>query len=159
MRLMEEPVRQQAPFTSLGAAVSFNQSMRDEIAAQTAEFLKRGGKIDCGKPTHNTLEPPAFESDLQRTMKEKKRKRAQSSAASKVFVQSPISYMDGKNRCNGKAASGHQNIYSSVLKDGRTAYRISVGSTHVGVIYDDLPCAIAKRDAFRKSNNLGPALY
>lgn len=157
MRLMEEPVRQQAPFTSLGAAVNFNQSIRDEIAAQTAEFLKRGGKIDFGKPTHDTLEPPAFESDLQKTLA-KKRNRAQRTVASKTFVQTPVGFHDGKNRRNEKASSGHQNITVKTLSDGRKSYSVVVGSTRVGTFYDEQE-AITARDNFRKANGLDKALY
>lgn len=157
MRFMEEPVRQQAPFTSNDAAVKFNQPIRDEIARQTAEFLKRGGKIDCGKPTHNTLEQPAYESDLQKTLA-KKRSKAQRTVASKTFLQTPVGFHDGKNRRNDRASSGHQNISMKTLSDGRKSYSVVIGSSRVGTFYDETE-ALTARDNFRKANGLEKALY
>lgn len=158
MRLMEEPVRQQAPFTSCESAVKALRHERLMIRLKTAMFLRKGGKIDCGKPTHNTLEMPAYESDLQRTIKAKKRDRAQRSVASRVFVQSPISYMDGANRTTKRAASGHQNITVKTLRDGRKSYSVVVGSTRVGTFYDETT-ALTERDKYRKANGLDKVLY
>lgn len=53
MRLMEEPVRQQNPFTSNGSAIAANESKRYELRCDIAEFINRGGKI-------NVIESPDY---------------------------------------------------------------------------------------------------
>lgn len=147
----------QMPFTSCGSAINQQQIIRDQINADIEKFLQSGGRINDLTPAKNIIEPPVYESDLQKTMKSKKRERAHKAVASRVFVQSPISYMDGANRAMQKASSGHQNISSKQTKKGMR-HSVVIGSTQYGT-YDDIKDALAKRDAQRDILGMEKALY
>lgn len=50
MRISEESVIQQYPFTNHGAAIPLKMAEQAEIDRLRAEFLKRGGKIKVADP-------------------------------------------------------------------------------------------------------------
>ena len=145
-------------FTSCGSAIKSNQIIRDEIEKQIAEFKRKGGKINDLSPSKDIISAPVFESDLQKTIKEKKRMIAQKRQLSREFAQSPISYMDGGNRANKKASSGHQNSSMTKLKDGTVKYAVVIGATTYGS-FTDKKEAIRVRDDARKTLGMSKALY
>lgn len=93
----------------------------------------------------------------EQKVKDDKRKKAV--AKSKLIVQTPVGFFDGKNRRDTVAASGMQNISVKTLKDGRKAYRVVIGSTGYGVFYDDPEAAKDCRDRQREILGMGKALY
>lgn len=140
------------PFTSCQSAIKTQQALRDELEQQTKEFLRKGGKIDTGAPAKPVNDSTNIESDMA-----KKRKRAHSTVASKMFVNSPIAFHDGKNRANDVAASGHQNISSKMRKNGMR-HTVIIGKTAYGT-FEDVKDAIKKRDAQREILGMEPAYY
>lgn len=148
----------QMPFTSCGSAIKQQQVLRDEIDIEIQKYLASGGQIHNLTPAPNNLvddveKEPTWSSDD----KAKKRSRAHKAVASRVYIQSPISYMDGANRTMQKASSGHQNIQEVDRKRG-TVYSVTIGSTSYGTC-DKLEDAITKRDAQREILGMEKALY
>lgn len=157
MTLREESLstKENAPFASTGSMISFMQSERDNIERLTQEFLRKGGQIiDCDTGKAALECKPANHKQL-----DDRRKKANRSVKSKLEVQTPVGFFDGKNRRDTVAASGMQNISCKKLADGRTAYRVVIGSTGYGVFYDDPEGAKECRDKQRKILGIGRALY
>lgn len=140
------------PFTSCQSAIKSQQQVRDELQAQTEYFLRNGGKIDTGAPEKPVNDTTNVESDMA-----KKRKRAHTAVASKMFVNSPIAFHDGKNRANDVAASGHQNI-STKKRDKGIVHTVIIGKTGYGT-FTDINEAIKTRDAQREILGMEPAFY
>lgn len=140
------------PFTSCQSAIKTQQVLRDEINNDIAKFLRNGGKIDTGTASKPVNDTTNVEADMA-----KKRKRAHSTVASKMFVNSPIAFHDGKNRANGVASSGHQNIYSKMRKNGMR-HTVIIGKTAYGT-FEDVKDAIKKRDAQREILGMEKAHY
>ena len=73
MRIIEEPVRQQNPFTSNAAAIAMKLKEQAIIDKQRAEFLKRGGKqkvIEGPKPApKKTYSQKVFDEARKRAQK------------------------------------------------------------------------------------------
>lgn len=152
MSLSEEPLsfKIDMPFTSCQSAIKSQQVLRDELNNDIANFLRNGGKINTGtQPVNITTN---VESDIA-----KKRKRANKIVASKMLINSPIAFHDGKNRANDVAASGHQNIYSKVRKAG-LRHTVIIGKNAYGT-FSDINEALAKRDEVRKALDMEPAFY
>lgn len=152
MSLSEETLstKTDMPFTSCQSAIKTQQVLRDEINNDIANFLRKGGKINTGTQPIN--DKTNIENDMA-----KKRKRANTAVASKMFVNTPIAFHDGKNRANDFAASGHQNIYSKMRKVGMR-HTIIIGKTAYGT-FSDINEALAKRDEVRKTLGMEPAFY
>lgn len=154
MSLSEETLstKTDMPFTSCSSAIKSLDQIRKELAEQTEAYFAKGGKIDTGAPARPVNDATNIESDMA-----KKRKRAHSTVASKMFVNSPIAFHDGKNRANGVASSGHQNIYSKMRKAGMR-HTVIIGKTAYGT-FEDVKDAIKKRDAQREILGMEPAYY
>ncbi len=156
MTLREETIttKENAPFASTGSMIEFMNPIRNEIEHLTAEFLAKGGAIiDCstGKATKECK-------TAQQKQMDDRRKKTKNALRSKLIVQTPIGFMDGKNRSIQAASSGMQNISSKVRADGRTAYRVVIGSKGYGVFYTAEE-AIKVRDQQREILGMEKALY
>lgn len=154
MSLAEETLstKTDMPFTSCQSAIKTQQVLRDEINNDIARFLRNGGKIDTGAPAKPVNDITNVEVEMA-----KKRKRAHTAVASKMFVNSPIAFHDGKNRANDVAASGHQNIYTKMRKAG-IRHTVIIGKTAYGT-FSDIKEALAMRDEVRKNLGMEPAYY
>lgn len=163
MSLSEETLSAKAslqmPFTSCGSAINQQQIIRDQINADIEKFLSKGGRIHDLTPAPNKVIDPLESKELTWANQDKdiKRKRAQKAVLSRLTVQSPISYMDGKNRAKAKGKSGRQNIQEYDRKRGKV-YAVIIGGTQYGS-FDDLKDALAKRDAQREILGMEKAHY
>lgn len=146
MRIMEEPVRQQAPFTSNGTAIAAKEPDRAGIEMAVLLFQRKGGKIQQYNSKGDVIidNSPVIVTDPAR--------RARTKTAYKECA--PITLIPYKNRANFRSKHG-QNI----RKTGEY-YWVQIGALELGRGQKwDYKTAIETRDKQRAIAGMPPAEY
>ncbi len=150
MRIMEERVTQQNPFTSHSAAIVANEAIRKELRGDIAEFINRGGKITEYSSRGDVIVEPV----IVPVTDNKKRLRIRTGHKD----LSPITMIPYKNRNTTRSPHG-QNIRKYKAK-GAEYYWVQVGAVELGKGEKwDLSTAIRIRDKVRAENKMPPAEY
>ena len=150
MRIMEERVAQQNPFTSHSAAIVANEAIRKELRCDIAEFINRGGKITEYSSRGDVIVEPV----IVPVTDNKKRLRIRTGHKD----LSPITMIPYKNRNTTRSPHG-QNIRKYKAK-GAEYYWVQVGAVELGKGERwDLATAIRIRDKVRAENKMPPAEY
>lgn len=150
MTLREESLstKEQAPFASTGSMINAMQAERDNIQRLTDEFLRKGGRV-----TDATGVVIQQAKSKQRQQMDEKRKKTKNAINSKLTVQSPVGFFDGKNRVKERATSGHMNIQTKGDK-----HIVTIGKVGYGT-FKDINEAIRVRDEARAALKMSRAAY
>jgi hypothetical protein len=131
MRIMEEVVRQQNPFTSHGSAIASKLKEQQEIDRLRKEFLQRGGKVDV-------IEPP----------------KPKACIPSPKPIYGMYSDMEEKRQ---KAQAKQRKVKATKLKyiNNRKRPQVIINGFYLGS-YDTTEQAVEARDRYLECNNLPP---
>lgn len=130
MRIMEEVVRQQNPFTSNGSAISAKMKEQQEIDRLRKEFLKRGGKV-------SVIESPDYKPKPVNELDENLRDQFD------------------RGRANAHAKSVKEKSRKYIRTYARKSPQVIIGGVYVGS-YPDVAAAVIARDQYLIDNNMPP---
>jgi len=129
MRIMEERVTQQNPFTSHSAAISAKMREQEEIDRHRKEFLRRGGKVDV-------IAAPDYKP--------------------KPELDSKLRDQFERGRTNAHAKSVKEPSRKYIRTYSRKSPQVIINKKYIGT-YPTIPEAVAARDQYLIDNNLPPA--